>query len=349
MLRHLDLKLLQTLCSKFGLDTPVQYALFQSRLMHDVWKIETCNEKFYALKSLNDTSFRWSNMPCFDFDSSIHIAENFQRLGLPCFESLKASPGSFVCQTQGCATFACAPWISAAPNQALSLDKSLLIAKMLAKIHADSTQSQLKSKKWVTVSGEPSHPPWVEMYHHFKALSKHPELADQIQSVSEMIHHVAQGFEARTSVISHRDLGPYNVLWKDDLTPVIIDWELAGPIAPELDLLATALSWSLRGQDWTLDLDYLDAFLEAYFTSEDTLLQPWSCEQFRGILFSVLGMWMDWIDYCVYIYCTDKTRAETALEEMMVSLGVIQDLANHDLTHSSWSSLSLGRRRTGTF
>ena len=46
-----------------------------------------------------------------------------------------------------------------------------------------------------------------------------------------------------TMVISHRDLEPKNVLWKEN-NPIIIDWESAGFINPMQDVIETALSWS---------------------------------------------------------------------------------------------------------
>jgi len=44
-------------------------------------------------------------------------------------------------------------------------------------------------------------------------------------------------------VMSHRDLEPKNVLWCGE-SPVIIDWESAGPINPYHDMFETALYWS---------------------------------------------------------------------------------------------------------
>lgn len=45
-------------------------------------------------------------------------------------------------------------------------------------------------------------------------------------------------------IISHRDLDAKNVIWQDDLSFFIIDWEYAGPVNPGVDLLGVALNWS---------------------------------------------------------------------------------------------------------
>ena len=46
-----------------------------------------------------------------------------------------------------------------------------------------------------------------------------------------------------TTVISHRDLDPKNVMWNYN-KPVLIDWESAGYINPMQDLIETAIYWS---------------------------------------------------------------------------------------------------------
>jgi thiamine kinase-like enzyme len=38
-------------------------------------------------------------------------------------------------------------------------------------------------------------------------------------------------------IISHTDMDPKNVLWHDDTSPVLIDWEGAGLANPTADIL----------------------------------------------------------------------------------------------------------------
>ena len=59
-------------------------------------------------------------------------------------------------------------------------------------------------------------------------------------------------------VISHRDLDPKNVMWREDGEPIIIDWEAAGYVNPTFELVEVAIYWS-ECIDGTVNLD---AFLE---------------------------------------------------------------------------------------
>ncbi len=45
-------------------------------------------------------------------------------------------------------------------------------------------------------------------------------------------------------VISHCDLDQKNVLWPGPGTPVVIDWESAGPTRPAAEVIGAALDWS---------------------------------------------------------------------------------------------------------
>jgi len=44
-------------------------------------------------------------------------------------------------------------------------------------------------------------------------------------------------------VVSHRDLDPKNVLWQDSI-PTVIDWEAAGPVCPEEELVEVINYWA---------------------------------------------------------------------------------------------------------
>src|SRR5262249_8295892 len=54
----------------------------------------------------------------------------------------------------------------------------------------------------------------------------------------------AVGDLLKIQVISHRDLDQKNVLWPDEHTPVIVDWESVGAVNPAVELADVALTWS---------------------------------------------------------------------------------------------------------
>ena len=45
-------------------------------------------------------------------------------------------------------------------------------------------------------------------------------------------------------VIGHQDAGPHNAVWRDDRLVGFIDFDTAGPTAPEFDLAFAALAWA---------------------------------------------------------------------------------------------------------
>ena len=44
-------------------------------------------------------------------------------------------------------------------------------------------------------------------------------------------------------VIGHHDAAPYNVVWRGERLVGFVDWDIAGPSSPELDLAFVALTW----------------------------------------------------------------------------------------------------------
>ena len=65
-------------------------------------------------------------------------------------------------------------------------------------------------------------------------------------------------------VISHKDILQKNVLWNKNNIPMIIDWESAGYINPNLELLDTALFWSGGHKDIP-DTKAFNSFIKSYF------------------------------------------------------------------------------------
>lgn len=63
-------------------------------------------------------------------------------------------------------------------------------------------------------------------------------------------------------VLSHRDLDPKNVLW-DGMEPFLIDWEAAGYVNPERELIEVVNYWACN-QRGRLDREKFRALLAAY-------------------------------------------------------------------------------------
>jgi len=104
------------------------------------------------------------------------------------------------------------------------------------------------------------------------------------------------------TVISHRDLDPKNVMWKEE-KPIVIDWESAGYINPMEDLVETALYWS-QNEKATIDKERFLAFIDGYKNKKQISQENWSMVLAKGFL-GKLG----WLEYnlkrSIGIECTD--------------------------------------------
>lgn len=97
---------------------------------------------------------------------------------------------------------------------------------------------------------------------------------------------------AKTSVISHRDLDPKNVMWNGD-SPLIIDWEAAGYVNPYQELLEVMNYWADDGNGGLLK-SHFDALLHAYTQYVNLENVDWNMV-FAGSFTGMLG----WLEYNV--------------------------------------------------
>ena len=65
---------------------------------------------------------------------------------------------------------------------------------------------------------------------------------------AELAREARRGLGDRR-VVGHGDLDPKNVLWSEDGSPWMVDWESAGPVPPAKEIVTAALDWSGHGQD----------------------------------------------------------------------------------------------------
>lgn len=64
-------------------------------------------------------------------------------------------------------------------------------------------------------------------------------------------------------IVSHCDLTLRNVLWNKN-EPIVIDWDAAGYINKEKDLMQTLLSWCIVNN--CIDNDLMEGFMDGYFS-----------------------------------------------------------------------------------
>lgn len=92
-------------------------------------------------------------------------------------------------------------------------------------------------------------------------------------------------------VISHRDLDAKNVVWNNEDTPFLIDWESTGYVNPMVELIEVALNWS-RNQDGTSDKERFQTVIEAYLEAGGSVNGKAS-----DALHASFGGMLGWLEY----------------------------------------------------
>lgn len=75
-------------------------------------------------------------------------------------------------------------------------------------------------------------------------------------------------------IISHRDLDPKNIMWKNDV-PYIIDWEAAGYINPYEELIQVLNYW-IVDENQNCNKEKFDALMNAYRSWIDVKYEYWN-------------------------------------------------------------------------
>lgn len=117
-------------------------------------------------------------------------------------------------------------------------------------------------------------------------------LKNNLPDIMQWDKCVVSGWEeiSRNQVISHRDLDPKNVMWKDN-QPYIIDWEAAGYVNPFQELIEVLNYW-IVDETGKYDKAKFVAIMQAYTESMDISNVNW--EIVLGCSFD--GM-LGWLEY----------------------------------------------------
>ena len=125
---------------------------------------------------------------------------------------------------------------------------------------------------------------------------------------------------SQIQVISHRDLDPKNVMWKDDM-PYVIDWEAAGYVNPFQEFLEVVNYWTDDGKG-NLVKEKFDVLFAAYSSYMDIRDVQWDAV-LNGSFIGMLG----WLEYNLNraLGLEASNQDEISLGEKQVC-GTIQEL-----------------------
>ncbi|MBQ9119916.1 MAG: phosphotransferase [Lachnospiraceae bacterium] len=194
------------------------------------------------------------------------------------------------------------------------------MGQVLGKLHAKQLCVDTVEKE----SGIRSLIPW-ETYLCEAKKQQTSWLAVYEEMLPQLLHwdkQVTQAIEqlVKEQVISHRDLDPKNVLWREE-TPYIIDWEAAGYVNPDKELAEVVFYWA-ADTNGTLEQTKVQALLAGYTEYRSVADADWnvvlacSCEGMLG-----------WLEYCVKralgMEIGDERERKQGVEQM---LGTMKEL-----------------------
>jgi|GEM_PF-4832873 len=127
-------------------------------------------------------------------------------------------------------------------------------------------------------------------------------------------YFIAQKSLTGSLVISHGDLLQANVIWDHPDSPHIIDWEAAGWIHPQIELIGVLLNWS------GINVGQLN------HTSFNSILQGYQAAGGKinideTILWASLGSWFAWLAYNTHQLISAEKNTE---KEITNTLAVLQ-------------------------
>jgi Ser/Thr protein kinase RdoA (MazF antagonist) len=281
------------LCTLFDLgDLLTDAQPVSGGLLHQMWHLETTKGQF-AVKQLSPRIMQRLGIRD-AYRRSERIAASMAAAGIPAAAALASSDGKQeTVQEMDDQTFIVYEWISGAMLGSGSVDPAQagIIGKLLGQIH--SLHLHLPDLEIPSVS---TYSDWNELL--LRAEEQHIAWSKRIRAALPLLIEWSSACEAaderlnRHLVVSHRDLDPKNVLWRDAQSPILIDWESAGLTNPTAEVVRLALNWA----GWPLTLPQESAFaavLRGYHAADQTFISTnEKADALRGVAGNLLG-WLE--------------------------------------------------------
>ncbi|GAC1357815.1 MAG: aminoglycoside phosphotransferase family protein [Ktedonobacteraceae bacterium] len=333
----MDTAQMARLCTVFRLGEPIsKLQAVQGGMLHRLWRLHTTHGVF-ALKQLNPVIMRKAGIRD-EYRLTERIAESMTVRGVPAAVALKGEGDGGTVQEIGDATCIVYDWVEGETlsTQAVEPERTRLIGTILARMHSLQQQEfpelelpdrePFSEDEWdmLTFQSSDRDIPWTQQVR--KALPLLIEWSKLATDASKMLR--------RTSVVSHRDLDQKNVLWRNAVSPVVIDWEAAGLTNPTMDVVGAALSWSGQNVQPPREESF-HALLEGYVTAGGIIHDP-------GIiaLHGVIGTWLGWLLFNMHRSLGESVNSEeerqVGVRETTRTLSTLRALAANAEMWAKW-------------
>ncbi len=290
-------QMLEKLYELYALGTPLGAPQrVTGGLLHHMYRIRTTHGDF-AVKVLNPTVMGYADVRA-KFRLSERIAAAVSAAQLPVIGAIESCGD--VIHDVGSATVMLFPWIDGFTLSASSTEPAHAhqIGSILGRIHGlrlhfaelhaplpapDFVEEPSEAADWIMLldKGEQQQSVWAAQVR---------ELLPEILLWKSLSEKAKQLLPDRW-VISHGDLDQKNVLWFDNHTPWLIDWECAGYVQPAIEAVGAALDWSGQAEGHPNAATF-EAFLQGY--RRET---PLAAKQVRCGLQAYMGNWCGWLKF----------------------------------------------------
>ncbi len=319
---------LAELCRRYALGEPVALPEpVPGGLLHHVYRLRTTQSGF-AVKVLNPTVMQYPNVRD-NFRLSERIAAAVAAHALPAVAALEAEGD--VIHDIGSISVMVFPWVDARALSSASAgpNRARLIGSLLGRVHmlplhfAElappdlSSGSESEDDEWALLVDD------AERKQIAWAGEVRP-LLPQISAWGRSSEEARQALRGRC-VISHNDLDQKNVLWSDEHTPWLIDWECAGYVQPAMEAVGAALDWGGQAAGF-LDAATFHAFLEGYRRE-----MPLTAQEVRCGLQAYCGNWCGWLKFSMQrslgLRTSDSEEQALGTRETVSTLAMLRSAA----------------------
>lgn len=275
------------ICKKYNLGNQLEPTTpVTGGLIHKTWKIKT-DKGQYAIKEL-DMKILSQPTALEAFELSEVVANKFLQTNVPAIVSLSID-GKHVLSISD-SYIMVFNWIEGftLSTQASSIEQARGIGIAIGNIHKANINEPSVQVGLPQIFGD-SH--WQELIVKVKTIL--PEYSDLLENIPTWNQNGNGIIDIVKSnlVVTHGDIDQKNVIWTDEATPNIIDWEGVSKTNPGLEIIDAALNWGglVSGK---INTDSMKAVIEGYKSAGCEI-----SESTDGLLSACIIKWLPWLEF----------------------------------------------------
>ena len=314
--------MIENLCKTYKLgNLKKEPEMITGGLMHKMYHVST-DQGEYAVKVLNPDIMKRTqalqNMTNSEIVSNALI-DVIPLVAAKCFD------GKHIIELDG-SFYVIVDWLEVksifAPN--ISEYHCERVGRILGKIHAANIQVDSMEKS-LDIRNEYD---WDMLLEKAKQCNEecYFVLKENLADVMRWDAHVVNGLQEvfKNQVISHRDLDPKNIMWKNE-EPYIIDWEAAGYVNPFQELIEVLNYW-ISDETGKYSKENFDALIRAYTESINLSGVSWD-----AVLDCSFDGMLGWLEYSVKrALGIEGTAAKDREEGMQQTKGTVYELKKYE-------------------